>query len=144
MTEAATAAPTWFWIVVAVFILWNLMGCWACYSQLTITPEKLAKFPEAQQDAWKAMPGFTKIAYVVAVLAGLAGAILLAAGMSMASCAFILSLIAVVIQFGWFFGPYRGVQKLGWGSTGFPLFIIAMCLVEIWFVCFAAGKGWVA
>lgn len=143
MTEAAMAAPTWFWIVVAVFILWNMTGCWACYSQMTITPEKLAKLPEAQQDAWAAMPGFAKLAYIVAVGAGLAGAVLLAARMGVAHWAFVVSLIAVVIQFGWFFGPYRGGQKLGWSSAGFPLFIAAMCVVEIWFTCFAAGKGWI-
>jgi hypothetical protein len=118
------------------------MGCWACYSQMTITPAKLAKLPAAQQDAWTAMPGVAKLAYIVAVIAGLAGATLLAARMDAARWAFVVSLIAVVIQFGWFFGPYRGGQKLGWSSAGFPLFIATMCVVEIWFVCFAAGKGW--
>ncbi|MBY8821461.1 hypothetical protein K7G82_04105 [Sphingomonas colocasiae] len=137
------AAPTWFWIVVAVFILWGLMGCWACYSQLTITPEKLAALPDAQRDAWTAQPGLVKFAYVVAVGAGLAGALLLAARMDAARWAFVVSLIAVVIQFGWFFGPYRGGQKLGWGTAGFPLFIVAMCVIQIWFTCFAAARGWI-
>ncbi|WP_246623258.1 hypothetical protein [Sphingomonas colocasiae] len=143
MNEAAMAAPTWFWIVVAVFILWGLMGCWACYSQLTITPEKLAALPDAQRDAWTAQPGLVKFAYVVAVGAGLAGALLLAARMDAARWAFVVSLIAVVIQFGWFFGPYRGGQKLGWGTAGFPLFIVAMCVIQIWFTCFAAARGWI-
>lgn len=143
MNEAAIVAPTWFWIVVAIFVLWNLMGCWACYSQMTITPEKLAALPEAQRDAWTAQPGFIKLAYVVAVGAGLAGALLLGAQIDVARYAFALSLIAVVIQFGWFYGPYRGGQKLGWGSAGFPAFIVAMCVVQIWFTCLAAAKGWI-
>ena len=134
--------PTWFWVVVAVLVLWNVMGCWACYSQLTIKPDKLTALPEAQREAWTAQPRLVKAAYVVAVGAGLVGALLLAAQMRIAGWAFTASLAAVIIQFGWFFGPYKGAQKLGWSSAGFPLLIIAMCCVQIGFACYAAAQGW--
>lgn len=134
--------PTWFWIVTAVLVLWNVIGCWACYSQLTIKPEKLAALPQPQRDAWAAQPALVKIAYILAVGSGLAGALLLAAQLWIANVAFIASLVAVIIQFGWFFGPYQGARKLGWGSAGFPLVIVLICGVQIGFTCYAASRGW--
>ena len=135
-------APGWFWLVAILFLLWGLAGGFACYMQLTMTPEDLAKLPATQQDAWAAMTPLPKIAYVVAVSAGLLGAILLLMRSALARLLFMLSLIGVVIQFGWFFGPYAGLQKLGASSAAFPAFIVAMALIEIWFTGFCAKRGW--
>lgn len=143
MTETAIAIPVWYWIVACVFLLWGLIGCGACFSQLNISPEKLAALPEGQRDAYIAMPGLVKAAYVVATVAGVLGAVLLLLRMPVpAMWSFVASLAGVVVQFGWFFGPYRGGQKMGWGSAGFPLFIALVCAGEIWFACHAAQQGW--
>ena len=135
-------APGWFWLVAILFLLWSLAFSAACYMQLTISPEALAKLPAEQRDAWTAMTTLPKIAYVVAVAAGLLGAILLLLRSVLARLLFILSLIGVIIQFAWFFGPYAGLQKLGASSAAFPAFIVAMALAEIWFTGVAAKRGW--
>ncbi|MBB5685048.1 hypothetical protein [Sphingobium boeckii] len=143
MAERTKAnAPGWFWLVAIVFLLWSLAGCFACYTQLTLTPQDLAKLPAAQQDAWSAMTPLPKIAYVVAVAAGLLGSILLLMRSGLARLLFIVSLIGVLIQFGWFFGIYAELQKLGASSAAFPAFIVAMALIEIWFSGLAARRGW--
>lgn len=134
--------PAWYWAVVAVLLLWSLMGCFACYTQLAMTPAQLAALPPAQRDAWMAMTLAPKAAYVVGVLAGLAGTLLLAARRPGARAMFVLSLIGVTIQFGWFFLVWGGMAKVGPGSVGFPLLIFLVCLGEIWFSGFAARQGW--
>lgn len=134
--------PGWFWLVAVLILLWSLAGCFACYTQLTISPEDLAKLPAAQQDAWLAMTLLPKIAYVVAVLGGLIGAILLLMRSRLARLLFIVSLIGVIVQFGWFFGPYAGFQKLGASAALFPAFIVIVAAAEIWFAGYAARKGW--
>jgi hypothetical protein len=141
MAIASARTPAWFWIVAILFLLWNMMGCWACYSQLTVSAEDFAKLPAAQRDAWQSMTLAPKAAYVVAVAAGLAGAILLLARNAFARPIFIISLIGVLIQFGWFFGVWNGYAKLGPASVGFPVFIALVCVAEIWFAGKAIERG---
>lgn len=137
-----TRPPTWYWIVVAILLLWSLLGCWACYTQLSVTPAQLAQLPAAQQEAWTSMPAFAKIAYVVGVTTALAGALLLLLRRSGARILFVVSLIAVVVQFGWFFLGWHGMAKLGPASAGFPVIIALIGLFEIWFAGLAARRRW--
>lgn len=134
--------PVWFWIVSGILLLWNAMGCFACFSQLTITPGKLAALPEPQRDAYAAMPSLAKIAYVAAVATGLLGAMMLVVRSPLALPLFVASLAGVIVQFGWFFLVYRGASKLGAGSAGFPAFIAMVGVVQIWFAQHAGAEGW--
>ena len=137
-----TKLPGWFWAVATLFVLWSLAGVFACYTQLTMTPEQLAALPAQQREAFAAMPGFIKVAYAIAVLSGLLGALLLLARKALARPVFILSLVAVVIQFGWVFGPYGALTKLGASAAAFPAFIVILGVAEIWFAGIAIRKGW--
>ena len=134
--------PVWYWIVSAILLVWNLIGCGACYSQLTASSEKLAKLPAEQQEVWSQMPPFARIAYVVAVGAGLLGVIALLLRSLIAGPLFIASLIALIVQFGWFVAVYKGMAKLGPSSIAFPAFIVLVALGQIAFACAAKGQGW--
>lgn len=141
-TIVESKAPGWFWMVSGLFLLWNLMGCYACFSQLTMDAAGIATLPPAQRDAVLAMPMFAKAGFILGVGAGLLGALLLVMRNRLARTLFILSLVGVIIQFGWIFGLYGGLEKLGASAAGFPLFIAIVCMVEIWFSGLAARKGW--
>jgi hypothetical protein len=134
--------PLWYWIVAGILTLWNAIGCFACYSQLTISAEKLAKLPDQQREAWATMPGFAKAAYVVAVVAGLAGAILLLLQNALALPLSILSLVGIVVQFGWFFLGYGGWKKHGASGAAFPAFIALVAIGQIAFTCCSKAQGW--
>lgn len=134
--------PGRYWAVSVIFLLWSLAGVFACYSQLTMTVEQMAQLPPEQRDAFLAMPGAIKGAYIVAVGAGLLGAILLLARKSSARLMFIASLIAVIVQFGWVFLGYTG--KLMPNAWAFPAFIVLMGVLEIWFAGIAAKRGWLS
>lgn len=142
MAETLGTPPGWYWIVSVLALLWALAGIGAWYSEFTITPEKLAKLPPARQDAYNAMTFAPKAFYVLAVFAGLLGAILLLLRNAGAEYAFWGSLIGIVGQFGWFFVVFRGGQKLGWASAIFPAVILILCLCEIWFARYALIQGW--
>jgi hypothetical protein len=135
--------PTWFWIAAGILVLWNLIGCGACFSQLSITPEKLAKLPEAQRDAWTSMPGFARAAYVIAVLAGLAGAVLLLLHNALALPVSILSLIGIVIQFGWVFIGFKAHRRMGAATAIFPAVIALISIAQIGLACCAKAAGWI-
>ncbi len=134
--------PVWYWIVSAILLVWNLIGCAACYGQMTITPEKFAELPAGQRDAWTAMPTAARAAYVFAVGAGLLGVIALLLRSLVAGPLFIASLVGVIVQFGWFFVVYKGMAKAGPSSAAFPAFIAAVALGEIAFACAAKSHGW--
>lgn len=134
--------PAWFWAVSVIFLLWGAAGVFFCYSQLTMTAEQMAQLPPAQRDAFLAMPTAIKGAYIVAVGAGLLGSILLLARKLSARPLFILSLIAVIVQFGWVFAIYTG--KLEPNAWGLPAFIVLMAVLQIWFAGVAARRGWLA
>jgi len=134
--------PVWYWIVSALILIWNLIGCAACYSQMTAGPDKIAKLPEAQREAWLAMPLAAKVAYAVAVGAGMLGAVALLLRMLAAGPLFIASLVGVIVQFGWFLVVFKGGAKLGISSAAFPAFIALVAMGEIGFACAAKTHGW--
>ena len=134
--------PVWYWIVSAILLGWNAIGCAACYSQIAATPDKIAQYPEGQREAWIAMPVTARAAYVVAVGAGLLGAVALLLGSLAAGPLFIASLVGVIVQFGWFFAVYKGMSKVGRSSVAFPLFIALVALGEIGFACASKAQGW--
>lgn len=133
--------PVWYWVVSAVLLIWNSFGCLACFGQLRMQPEAIEKLPDEQRAAWAAMPLTVKAAYVVAVGAGLLGAIALLCRCAAAGPLFIASLVAVIVQFGWFFVVYRGASKLGPSSLALPAFIALVAVAQIGFACWAKAAG---
>lgn len=58
--------PTWFKVIAVLALLWNLLGCFAFFSDLRISPEDLAKLPEAQQALYAARAGWAVAATAIA------------------------------------------------------------------------------
>ncbi len=142
MTGPKPSPPRWFTLAAVASLLWGLAGAYACYSQLSLTPAQLAVMPAAQRDAFTAMPVFARAAYVAATAGGLAGAVLLLLRRRQAAAAFVLSLAGVVVQFGWVFLVFGGVQRLGPSALAFPGFILSASVAEIWLCGLAARRGW--
>lgn len=95
--------PTWFKVVAVLALLWNLLGCFAYFSDLRLSPEDLAKLPEAQQALYAARPGWAVAATAAAVFGGALGSIGLLLRKKWAFPVFVLSLIGILVQdFGLF------------------------------------------
>ena len=100
MTDALNGKPpTSFWIIGVVFLLWNLLGLFAYYTQVTMTPEMMAEsFNEAQQAWMLNEPAWATSAYAIAVTAGVIAAALLLMRKALAFPFFIVSFVAVLVQ----------------------------------------------
>ena len=95
--------PTWLKVVAGVALLWNLIGCLAFFSDLSLSPEDLAKLPDAHQALYAARPGWAVAATAVAVFGGVLGSIGLLLGKRWALPVFGLSLLGILVQdFGLF------------------------------------------
>lgn len=142
MAFGSVKPPAWFWIFAILALLWSLGGCFACYSQITISDEAFAKLPVAQQAVWKTMPGWVTADYAIAVLTSTGGSLGLLLRQSWARPLFVISLIAVVIQFGWVFLFSPVLKTVGPSALPFPLLIAVLGALFIWFAGLSIRRGW--
>ena len=137
-----TKPPTWFYVVAVIIILWECIGCYAYVSQVSMSATDMAQLPIAQQEIWKMVPAWVTSAYALAVWVGLAGGIALLLRLKISRSLFIVSLIAVVVQFGWIFAATPILTTVGPTAAVFPAFIVAVAAMAVWFSAKAAGHGW--
>lgn len=134
--------PGWFMPLAIVLILWGIIGCIACFMQVVLgnvpgaAPEDLALV--------LAMPLWFNIIYAVATLGALAGAIALVLGSRLAVPLFQVSLVAVVIQFGYVFLATDTWARQGPAGAIFPLVIFTIGAHEIWLATAARRRGWIS
>ena len=145
MENAQSKRPVWFVAVAVILLLWAVAGV-ASFGAHVFVGEKMA----AEQGAWdldyyRALPAWFAWDYALATLAALAGAIALLVRSRQAVMLYVLSLIGVVIQFGYVFvGTDLLAHKGAAATVPFPVFIALMGCVQIVLARFAAKRGWVA
>ncbi len=99
MTDLLDDKPAMsFWIVGACALVWNLIGLVIYYSHVSMTPDALEGFTEAQQAFFNSTPVWATSAYAVAVTAGVLGSLFLLLRKAWAVPLFVLSLIGIVVQ----------------------------------------------
>ncbi len=138
-----TKPPKWYYAVVGVLTLWALIGCYTYLAQVTMSAADLAALPQAQQDMMAGMPAWLTAVYAIAVWSALAGAIGLLLRMKFARSAYIVSLIAIILQFGWILIMLPIIETMGFAeAAGFPIFIAVVGAISVWFAGKAARHGW--
>ena len=140
----SVGVPKWYWAVAVVALLWALAGCFAYVTQVGMSAEDLARLPQAQQDIWNAMPAWVTAAYAVAVWAGLGGAIGLLLRKAWAQPLYLLSLLGIVVQFGWTFFATDIMTTVGPSSAAFPAFILIAGIALVWFAGYSRKRGRIA
>nr|WP_293854950.1 hypothetical protein [Sphingomonas sp. SCN 67-18] len=140
--EGGAAAPRWYWAVAVAALLWEAMGCFAYLSQMRMSPAEMAALPAAQRDIWLAMPAWLGGVYAIAVWVGLCGAAALLLRRRWARTCFIVSLLAVLVQFGWVFAATPILQSMGAGAAAFPLLIVLIAALLVRFSLVAVRRGW--
>lgn len=48
--------PTWFWIAAIVLVLWELMGCFACYTQIRLGAAAMGPVDDWSLKYYAALP----------------------------------------------------------------------------------------
>ena len=136
--------PGWFIAVAIILLLWAIAGV-ASFAGHVFVGEKMA----AEQGLWdlayyRALPAWFAWDYAICTLAGLAGAIALLMRSRRAVALYVVSLVGVVIQFGYVFLATDLIAHKGAGATvPFPSFIVLMGGVQIAVARMAAKRGWI-
>lgn len=142
MTPASTP-PAWFRLVTVILVLWELAGCYACYSQFKLGAAAMGPVDDWSLKYYAALPVWYNWIYAVATFGGLLGGLALLARSKAAISLFWISLIAVIVMFGYAFAATDLIAHKGLAQVlPFPLFIAAMGVFSIWLAGYAARNGW--
>jgi len=126
-------APKWFRPVAIVALIWNLLGCYAYLSDVTLTPEDVAKMTAAQQAMYASRPAWAVAATALAVWGGALGCVGLILRKRWSRPLLLISLAGVIVQdvalFGLSgFGSQAGPAVIGLQSL---VLVIAVALVVL-------------
>ncbi len=122
-----------FWVIAIVSLLWNIIGVVNYLYSVTISPEALAAMSEAERAVYTDIPIFVNLCYAIAVFSGVLGSGLLLMRKALAVSFFLVSLLAIVLQFGFglFLTPMLEAQGLA--ALLLPIVVIAVAAYLLWF-----------
>ena len=144
MAPLRSPVPLWFRIVTILLLVWGAAGCFACVQQFRLGADAMGPADAYQRALYAALPVWYNAVYAVAVGTGFLGALAMLARSVLARPLFVVSLIAIVVQFGWLFTQTDILAHRGVATTlPFPLVIAVIAAVEIWLADLAQRRGWI-
>jgi hypothetical protein len=132
--------PRWLMWLSIILLLWSLAGVGAFVSQFSMSDETIAALPQAERDLWTNMPAWAWIAYAVATLPALGGAIGLLMKKGWAVPLYALSIAGIIVQFSYPFLVARAFTGLA--MAAFPIFILVMAVVQWRLAGNWRARGW--
>lgn len=130
--KQAMTAPRSTLAIGIILLLWNLIGVAAFIMQYSADLSQVAKTDPYTARIFAQIPGWAWVAYAVAVGAGTLGAILLLLRKAAAAPLFLLSIIAVVVQFSYSFLGTDLLAVKGATAAIFPAVILIIAIFQ-WF-----------
>ncbi|OYY72628.1 hypothetical protein [Sphingomonas sp. 28-63-12] len=145
MNIASQRPPRWFWVVALLLLLWSAAGVFAYYAHMTVDQKTLAAMSAYDRAAYLRLPVWFGYVFALAVLPALAGAVALLLRSKFAWPLYALSLIGVIVQFGWVFGATDLIAAKGAAATvPFPLMIFVLAVVQLWLAGVAIRRRWIS
>ena len=144
MAEPVNKSSKGYLIVSILALVWMLFGVMAWVMDLMTDEAGLAKLSEAQRQLYTSRPQWLFGVYALAIFSGLAGAVGLLMRKSWATTLFAISLVAVIVQFGYTFLVMDAAKLLGASAIAFPAVIFAIGVFLLWFSVRARKQGAIA
>ena len=139
MGKSSSSVHWSFWVIAAVALVWNAMGCMAYLSEMD--PDSLEAATRALIDN---RPAWATAAFGIAVWGGALGSVLLLLRKSVAFYVFVASLSGVVVQM--FYNLFMGGGPGSYGpfETAMAIMIPAIGAFLIWYTKMAEAKAWIS
>ncbi|WP_375396862.1 hypothetical protein [uncultured Sphingomonas sp.] len=136
--------PAWFWIVAVLLVLWEAMGVFSCIQQFRLGAEAMGPATNYDRALYASLPVWYNYAYAVATFGGLLGGLALLLKEARAVILFWISLIAVLVMFGYLFATTDIIAHKGAGTVlPFPIVIALVGAFSIWFATMARARRWI-
>ncbi len=146
MTDVATTKnPTWYWVVAAIALIWNLLGVMAYLGSVYATAESTASMTPEQIALMEATPGWVTGAFAIAVFGGALGCVLLLLRKKLAVIFLGASLGAVLVQNFYAFTQTNAAEVYGtFQGVIMPFVVIGIAVLLVLFARNARAKGWIS
>ncbi|MGB0788074.1 MAG: hypothetical protein ACPGQR_00910 [Marinirhabdus sp.] len=141
----ATKPNRAFWAIAILAVIWNLVGIFFWLMEnFMMTEEMKASLPPEQLEMMNSAPSWGVYVYGAAVLFGTLASFLLLARKKVAVLLFLLSLLAILIQMGYWIFVMDAVGVIGAEAIVMPLIVIAIGIFLYFYSKGAAKKGWLS
>lgn len=137
-----TRPPVWFWIVAVLLLLWELIGCYFCLQQFRLGADAMPGATDYDRALNASLPVWYNWIYALGVGSGALGGLALLTKKAVAKPLYVVSLVAVLIQFGYLFATTDIIAAKGVWVTYFPAFIAVVGLFAIWVADRTIKRGW--
>lgn len=140
--SSTTKPTTWFWIISALALVWNLMGVMAYIGQVTMSPEALQALPENERTLLESMPVWATAAFAIAVWGSTLASMLLLIRKKLAITIFIVAFAGILIQMYYNLFISKSIEVYGPGGLAMPIMVLVIGALLIWFARNAKEKHW--
>jgi hypothetical protein len=132
--------PTWFWVVAVLGLLWELFGVAEYLMHVGVLPG--AEMSEAERSLMESSPTWVTALFAIGVFAGALGALGLVLRKRWARPLLLLSLVAVILQFGGWLLMTEAVAVIGPTVFIMPAIIVGVAILLVWVANTALRRGW--
>ncbi len=140
--KSAGAVHMSFWIISAVALVWNIMGCINFFMQMD--PEVLASFSESARALVVDRPGWATASFAVSQFGGVLGCVLLLLRKRAATYLFVASLLGVVVTVAYTLSLAGSTIDLAPGEiVGYIVMPLGVAAFLIWYSNWAESRGWI-
>ena len=139
-----SALPRWYLPVTIVALVWNLLGCAAYLSDVTVTPDDVARMSAQQQALYAARPAWAVAATAIAVWGGAAGCLGLILRKRWAVPLLIASLAGVIVQDLALFLLTNAAAQAGAVAMLLQGIVLLVAIGLVLLARKAAARGWLA
>jgi len=133
--------PAWFRIVAVLGLLWELFGVAIYLMQVGVLPSS-GQMSDAERSLMESSPMWVTGLFAIAVFGGALGALGLVLRQGWARPLLILSLVAVILQFGGWLLATDAIRVIGPSVFAMPAVIVAVAILLAWLATVAARRGW--
>ena len=135
--------PAWFWIVAVLGLLWELFGVWMYLMTVGVVPNA-QEMSEAERSLMESSPTWVTALFAIGVFAGALGALGLVLRRRWARPLLILSLIAVILQFGGWLLMTDAIEIMGPPVFVMPAVIVVVAILLAWVASTGVKRGWLS
>ena len=140
--EQKTVVPTWFWVIAAVSLMWNILGC-VIFSSEVFAQEAIIESMTDEQKEWvRSTPRWIYVVFAISVSTGVVGSFCLLLRNKLSVPMFTISFAAVLIQMVYTMLIAGGLRVMGPTGAVMPTVVITLAVVWLWFSLLSKGKGW--
>ncbi len=129
----------WYWLIAIALLAWNVIGLVALLFDPVIGLGDVSKLDPAQQALYASRPAIAFFGFVLATVAGTAGAIALLLRRNVAMWLFIASAVGLVMQNAWLFGDSANLTV---NLLSVQALVAGSIALGIWLAITARKRRW--